>query len=84
MEEKYKQQYEQIKQKYPDALLLFRCDDFYQAYCEDAKDCSSILDIPLSEQNGAQFARFKFYALDSYLPKLIRAGKRVAICDALN
>lgn len=78
-------QYKQLKGKHPDAVLLFRCGDFYQTYEDDAKTCSDILGITLtkSTKNGYRMAGFPHHALDTYLPKLIRAGKRCAICDQL-
>ena len=82
-------QYANIKKQYPDALLLFRCGDFYETYCDDAVTASKILGITLTRRsNGgskgsAEMAGFPHHALDTYLPKLIRAGKRVAICDQL-
>lgn len=77
-----------LKAKHPDALMLFRCGDFYETYCEDAVTASKILGITLTRRNngassGAEMAGFPHHALDTYLPKLIRAGKRVAICDQL-
>ena len=74
--------------KHPEALLLFRCGDFYETYCEDAIIASQILGITLTHRNngynkGDEMAGFPHHALDTYLPKLIRAGKRVAICDQL-
>ena len=77
-------QYKDIKEQYPDALLLFRNGDYYEAYDADAKDCASILGLTLTKRKEMPLAGFPFHALDTYLPKLIRAGKRVAICDALN
>lgn len=81
-------QYNSIKAKYPDALLLFRVGDFYETFGEDAIRCSRILDIILTKRaNGAashiELAGFPHHALDTYLPKLVRAGLRVAICDQL-
>jgi DNA mismatch repair protein MutS len=81
-------QYYSIKQKHPDAILLFRVGDFYETFSEDAIIASEILGITLTRRaNGvAQFvelAGFPHHALDTYLPKLVRAGKRVAICDQL-
>ena len=77
-----------FKAKYPEALLLFRCGDCYETYCEDAIIASRILGITLTHRNngynkGDEMAGFPHHALDTYLPKLIRAGKRVAICDQL-
>lgn len=81
-------QYHQIKTKYPDALLLFRIGDFYETFGEDAKKASNILGIVLTKRaNGAaayiDLAGFPHHSLDTYLPKLVRAGLRVAICDQL-
>lgn len=79
-------QYEDLKKKHPDAMLLFRIGDFYETYEEDAKEASEILGITLtkSTKKGYQMAGFPHHALDTYLPRLIRAGKRVAICDQLD
>jgi len=82
------QQYNSIKAKYPDALLLFRVGDFYETFGDDAVRCSKILDIVLTKRaNGSasyiELAGFPHHALDTYLPKLVRAGLRVAICDQL-
>ncbi|WP_424962903.1 DNA mismatch repair protein MutS [Ekhidna sp.] len=81
-------QYNQIKSKYPGALLLFRVGDFYETFGEDAIKASKTLDIVLTKRsNGAasemELAGFPHHAMDSYLPKLVRAGYRVAICDQL-
>ncbi|HBX20559.1 MAG TPA: DNA mismatch repair protein MutS, partial [Porphyromonadaceae bacterium] len=81
-------QYFEIKEKHPDAILLFRVGDFYETFSDDAIVASEILGITLTKRaNGsAQFvelAGFPHHALDTYLPKLVRAGKRVAICDQL-
>ena len=82
-------QFFDLKAKHPEALLLFRCGDFYETYCEDAVTASQILGITLTRRNngagvrGDEMAGFPYHALDTYLPKLIRAGKRVAICDQL-
>ena len=81
-------QFFSLKAKNPDALMLFRCGDFYETYCEDAIEASRILGITLTKRNngaskGSEMAGFPHHALDTYLPKLIRAGKRVAICDQL-
>ena len=83
------QQFFSLKAKHPDALLLFRCGDFYETYCDDAVEAARILGITLTKRNngagvkGDEMAGFPHHALDTYLPKLIRAGKRVAICDQL-
>jgi len=81
-------QYDTIKAKYPDALLLFRVGDFYETFGQDAITASKILDIVLTKRaNGAashiELAGFPHHSLDTYLPKLVRAGQRVAICDQL-
>ncbi|NDW08801.1 DNA mismatch repair protein MutS [Dysgonomonas sp. 520] len=81
-------QYLEIKSKHPDAILLFRVGDFYETFSQDAIDASEILGITLTKRaNGAaqtvELAGFPHHALDTYLPKLVRAGKRVAICDQL-
>lgn len=81
-------QFFSMKAKHPDALLLFRCGDFYETYCDDAIEAAKILGITLTHRNngasvGTEMAGFPHHALDTYLPKLIRAGKRVAICDQL-
>ena len=81
-------QYSEIKKKHPDAILLFRVGDFYETFSEDAIIASGILGITLTRRaNGAaqyvELAGFPHHALDTYLPKLVRAGKRVAICDQL-
>lgn len=78
-------QFFDLKAKHPDAVLLFRCGDFYETYCEDAVTASQILGITLTRRSngGTEMAGFPHHALDTYLPKLVRAGKRVAICDQL-
>ena len=81
-------QYVEIKKKHPDAILLFRVGDFYETFSDDAIIASEILGITLTRRaNGAaqfvELAGFPHHALDTYLPKLVRAGKRVAICDQL-
>jgi len=84
-------QFFDLKAKHPDAVLLFRCGDFYETYCDDAVTAAKILGITLTKrnngnsvgQNGTEMAGFPHHALDTYLPKLVRAGKRVAICDQL-
>lgn len=82
-------QFFSMKAKHPDALLLFRCGDFYETYCDDSIEASRILGITLTRRNNGgnsaqiEMAGFPHHALDTYLPKLIRAGKRVAICDQL-
>ena len=82
-------QFLDLKAKHPDALMLFRCGDFYETYSTDAVVASEILGITLTKRNNGkggqtiEMAGFPHHALDTYLPKLIRAGKRVAICDQL-
>ncbi len=81
-------QYFEMKQKHPDAILLFRVGDFYETFCDDAVTASEILGITLTRRaNGSaqsvELAGFPHHALDTYLPRLVRAGKRVAICEQL-
>lgn len=82
-------QFFSMKAQYPDAMLLFRCGDFYETYGEDAVESARVLGITLTRRNNGglsgsiEMAGFPHHALDTYLPKLIRAGKRVAICDQL-
>lgn len=81
-------QYEEMKRKHPDAILLFRVGDFYEIFKEDAVIASDILGITLTRRaNGKaepiHLAGFPRHALDTYLPRLVRAGKRVAICEQL-
>ncbi len=80
------QQWKEIKAQYPDALLLFRVGEFYEAYNEDAKDATKILGITLTKfgKSNIPMCGFPFHALDTYLPKLVREGKRVAICDQID
>lgn len=86
------QQFRKIKQQYPDAMLLFRCGDFYETYQDDAVRASQILNITLTHRSNKSksedtvataMAGFPYHALETYLPKLVRAGMRVAICDQL-
>lgn len=84
-------QFLDLKKKHPDALLLFRCGDFYETYKDDAEKASKILGITLTKSSKTKddqgkplaMAGFPYHALDTYLPKLIRAGQRVAICDQI-
>jgi len=80
-------QFNQIKAKYPGAILLFRVGDFYETFGEDAVKASKILGITLTRRNNGNaddhLAGFPHHSLDTYLPKLVRAGQRVAICDQL-
>ncbi len=82
-------QYQEMKKKHPDAVLLFRCGDFYECFGDDAKTASDVLGITLTTRaNGSAekiyLAGFPHHALDTYLPKLVRAGHRVAICEQLD
>ena len=82
------QQYNRVKAEYPDALLLFRVGDFYETFGEDAVKAAGVLDIVLTKRgNGSaseiELAGFPHHSLDTYLPKLVRAGHRVAVCDQL-
>ncbi|WP_423820444.1 DNA mismatch repair protein MutS [Salinimicrobium sp. TIG7-5_MAKvit] len=81
------QQYNKIKKKYPDAMLLFRVGDFYETFGEDAVKASHILNIVLTNRNNgserSELAGFPHHSLNTYLPKLVKAGERVAICDQL-
>ena len=84
-------QYLEMKQKHPDAILLYRVGDFYETFSEDAITASEILGITLTKSSKTKdpdgkplaMAGFPYHALDTYLPKLIRAGQRVAICDQI-
>lgn len=81
-------QWEEMKKKHPDAVLLFRVGDFYEIFGEDAQVASNILGITLTTRMNGKAAKiylagFPHHALDTYLPKLVRAGKRVAICEQL-
>ena len=82
-------QFFELKSKHPDAILLFRCGDFYETYAQDAIEAADILGITLTKRNNGRenestaMAGFPHHALDTYLPKLVRAGRRVAICDQL-
>ena len=81
-------QYNEIKRMHPDAILLFRCGDFYETYADDAVRAAEVLGITLTRRSGSTpnsvaMAGFPYHAIDTYLPKLVRAGLRVAICDQL-
>ncbi len=82
-------QFFELKSKHPDAIMLFRCGDFYETYADDAVVAADILGITLTKRNNGNggesvaMAGFPYHALDTYLPKLVRAGRRVAICDQL-
>lgn len=84
-------QYIDLKKKHPDAVQLFRCGDFYETYIQDARICANVLCITLTRSskskdpdgNPLEMAGFPYHALDKYLPMLIRAGHRVAICEEI-
>lgn len=76
-------QFKEYKELHPDALLLFRKGDFYESYEEDAEQAAEILGLVVTRSANSKLTGFPQHALDSYLPKLIRAGKRVAICDQI-
>lgn len=85
-------QWDDLKRKHPDALLLFRCGDFYEAYNDDATQMADVLHLNVTSNatvmvdkdgNPARLSAFPYHALDCYLPKLIRSGCRIAICDNL-
>ena len=84
MTEKQKKLFKELKEKHPDRLLLFRHGDFYESFQEDAEATAHDLGVTLTEdkENGKQ-AAFPHYALGTYLPRLIKAGHRIAICDEL-
>ena len=81
------QQYASVKSKHPDAILLFRVGDFYETFGEDAVTASKVLGIVLTSRNNGgsdvELAGFPYHSVDVYLPKLVRAGYRVAICEQL-
>ena len=81
MNETLKKQFEEMKAKHPDSVLLFRVGDFYESYGEDAKVVAKELGITLTKKGDTTMAGFPAHSLDKYLPKLVRAGKRVAMCD---
>jgi DNA mismatch repair protein MutS len=88
METPLMKQYNAIKAKYPGALLLFRVGDFYETFGDDAIKAARVLDITLTKRGSGsaseiELAGFPHHSLDTYLPKLVRAGHRVAICDQL-
>lgn len=81
------EKFNELKTKHHDAVILFRVGDFYESYFDDAKNVSDILGLTLTKRNGSNgyyFTGFPYHALDNYLPKLIRAGWRVAICDDIS
>ena len=80
MKETYKR-YSEHKKNHKDCIILMRCGDFYETYDEDAKTTAFVCGIILNKSNGIKYAGFPHYALDTYLPKLIRAGHRIAFAD---
>ena len=80
-------QYNRVKAKYPDAILLFRVGDFYETFGQDAVTASQVLGIILTRRNNGgsdiELAGFPYHSMDLYLPRLVRAGYRVAICEQL-
>ena len=85
-ENKMVKMFNELKAKHPDAVILFRVGDFYETYCEDAKKIAEALGLTLTRQAKTKMdlTGFPYHALDTYLPKLIRAGLRVAICDDIS
>lgn len=83
MDEKIKKQFDEMKAKHPDTVLLFRVGDFYESYEEDAEIVAKELGIIITDRGGEKVAAFPHHALNQYLPKIVRAGKRVAMCDQL-
>ncbi len=83
MNKTLKKQFEEMKAKHPDSVLLFGVGDFYEAYNEDAEAVAEVLGITLTKKGDTKMAGFPRHSLDNYLPKLVHAGKRVAMCDQL-
>lgn len=82
MTEKIKRHFKELKEKHPDRLLLFRVGDFYESFEADAETTSRVLGITLTkDKEGIRLAMFPNYELDTYLPKLIKEGHRIGICD---
>lgn len=80
------QQYQQIKARYPDAILLFRVGDFYEVFNDDAKTVAEVLHLPLTESKGSKITAsvsLSFHSLEGALQKLVRSGFKVAICEEL-
>lgn len=82
-EERFKT-FRKLKAKHKDALIIFRCGDFYETYAEDAEEIAKTLKLFISKERRVQFTGFPHFSLDIYLPKLIRAGYRVIICDGIS
>ena len=76
-------QWREFKEKYPEAVTLFRCGDFYETYEDDARTVAQVCGITLTRKNDNDMAGFPHHALDTYLPKLVRAGHRICIVDEL-
>ncbi len=76
--------WEELKEKHPDALLLFRCGNFYEAYFDDAVEMAKTLGLTITEEKNLKTSAFPHHALDTYLPKLIRSGHRIAICESID
>ena len=79
-------QYREVKESHPDRIILLRMGDFYETYCEDAQTIHEVLGVTITNRigdNSYRLAGFPYHALNTYLPKLIRAGKCVGICDVL-
>lgn len=82
MTEKIKRHFKELKEKHPDRLYLFRVGDFYESFQEDAEVTARVLGITLTkDKEGIKQAMFPLYELDAYLPKLIKEGHRIGICD---
>lgn len=81
--DKFQKQYEEMKAKHPDAIILFHMGGFYEAYNEDAEAIAAVLSLTTMSNDNRRMTRFPEHALDIYLPKLVRAGRRVCICDQL-
>lgn len=85
------EQFKNMKEEYPDAVLLFRCGDFYETYMDDATTAANVLGIALTRSSkhkeddgsGLRMAGFPYFRLEEYMRKLIRAGHRIAICDQI-
>ena len=84
MNKTLKKQFDEMKAKYPDSVLLFNVGDFYEAYDGDAEIVAETLGLTLTKKGDTKMAGFPRHSLDTYLPKLVRAGKRVAMCDMLS
>ena len=84
MTEKAKQQFNTLKEMHPGAMLLFRCGDYYETYLDDAREASGILDLRIKkDDDGTPCCGFPHFSLDVHLPRIIRSGRRVVICDQI-